>query len=165
MCDNISLRVLNINNISKDYKDWLNNTNINQYLESRFTSHRQDSVNEFVNNCSSKENIILRGIFVEDEHIGNIKLDIEIHHKYAFVGILIGNSLYHNKGIATNSINMILDIAKEKGLNKILAGIYKNNIASINLFQKCGFNEVGCLKKHYLYKDSYVDKIIMEIIL
>jgi RimJ/RimL family protein N-acetyltransferase len=166
MSDNtVSIKILNTNNISSNYHNWLNDKNINKCLESRFVTHTKISVQNFVQMCNKDKNIILNGIFVNDIHIGNIKININPYHKYADLGILIGNSQYHNKGYAKKSISLMLKIAKKNKLNKIFVGMYANNINSINLFKSLDFIKIGVFKRHYLVDDIYVDKVLMEYLL
>ena len=71
----INLRPLNISDCNKRYLSWLNNNEVNKYLETRWTKHSISSIKEYVSNINkSKNNIILA---IEDKtskkHIGNIK--------------------------------------------------------------------------------------------
>lgn len=50
---------------------------------------------------------------------------------------------YKNKGYATNSLTLAYALAKEKGFQLITADIVKDNIASINLHLKLGFQFVS----------------------
>jgi RimJ/RimL family protein N-acetyltransferase len=47
-------------------------------------------------------------------------------------------------------------------LNKLNAGMYSNNPGSYRAFLKCGFNEVGRRKKSRLFKNRFVDEILVE---
>ena len=46
---------------------------------------------------------------------------------------------HRNKGIATKSLEIAYEIAKEMGFSKVIAGIRKENVASQNLHEKLGF--------------------------
>ena len=46
---------------------------------------------------------------------------------------------FRNKGFAIKSLNIAYKIAKEKGFDKVIAGIREENVASQNLHEKLGF--------------------------
>ncbi|VAY86378.1 acetyltransferase [hydrothermal vent metagenome] len=138
---------------------------VNQFLESRFSSFTKKELDEYITSCNLNNNVLLKGIFVNDVHIGNIKLDIDNNHKFAFLGILVGDKSFHNKNVGKQAVLLMLHLAKEIKLNKILAGIYACNANSLSLFKSLGFVQSGLFKKHYIYNGEYVDKIIMEYIL
>jgi RimJ/RimL family protein N-acetyltransferase len=92
----------------------------------------------------------LYGIFVEDIHVGNIKIgDVNKNHDTAEIGYLIGNKDYWGKGIASEAIRQIIKLSIYKyGLAKITAGVYEGNIASERVLRKCGFSQEGRRKSH-----------------
>jgi len=49
-------------------------------------------------------------------------------------------------------------------LNKLVAGIYVNNIGSIKAFENSGFEIIGTMRQHRVYKGSYVDQHLLELI-
>ena len=161
----VCLRGLNKKNISNFYQNWMHDENVNRFLESRFKNYTQKELAEYIDVCNNDKNIILRGIFVNNKHIGNIKLDIDNNHKFAFLGILIGDKNFHNQGIGKQAVCLMISLAREIKLNKILVGVYANNIASLDLFECIGFNQSGLFKKHYIFDGVYVDKVVMEYIL
>lgn len=56
---------------------------------------------------------------------------------------------YRQKGIASESMNMILKTAKEKGYKKAVAQIRTENTASIKLHEKMGYiNQGKTINKH-----------------
>ena len=66
---------------------------------------------------------------------------------------IIVDSYYRGRGIAEEAINLLLQQLKEKYPNsEILADVHKDNLASINLFKKLGFEEFGQVKKFRLFK-------------
>ena len=55
-----------------------------------------------------------------------------------------------NKGYATEMLRLGLEYCKKIGLQKVMLGCYKDNIASIKTITKCG----GVLEKERLYTDG-----------
>lgn len=162
---NIALKILDKKNISPNYINWLRDKDINKYLEARFNNYNEDELKQYIQSCNKDSNILLFGIFANDIHIGNIKLDINPHHKFAYLGILIGEKSFHKKGIGKKAISNMLEKAKSEKINTILAGMCANNIESMNLFKSMGFTKCGLFTKHYLFNGKYIDKVTWEYIL
>jgi RimJ/RimL family protein N-acetyltransferase len=101
----------------------------------------------------------------DNKHIGNIKLGpINRHHKYADVGIIIGDKTFWGKGYATEAIKLVVAYAFEVlKLHKLTAGAYMNNAGSVKIFKKAGFSIEGLRKRQYLYKGRYVDAVLFGI--
>ena len=80
----------------------------------------------------------LYGIFFKEKHIGNIELnEIDNQKLTANITYVIGEREYWGKGIASYSINQILEKAKKEfALKKICAGCASKNIASIKVLKK-----------------------------
>ena len=112
----------------------------------------QKDVKRFVEEINNDKYNILLGIFIKKsmKHIGNIKIGpINLHHKTAYIGLLIGdNSEWHN-GYATESIQAVTKFCFNKlNLMKIVAGCYESNIGSKKAFEKSGYEVEGFLCSH-----------------
>lgn len=70
------LRTLDDSYISDRYLSWLNTVEVNQYLETRFTTQTVESLSDFVNQMLLSQNTLLLAIVSKESglHIGNIKL-------------------------------------------------------------------------------------------
>ncbi|ELS33352.1 MULTISPECIES: GNAT family N-acetyltransferase [Pseudanabaena] len=161
--DSIALFVLQPTDVSPNYVSWLNNPVVNCYLESRFSTHTQDSTRKFVESCLVDPTVLFLGIrYLDWRHVGNIKIAVSRHHKLGEVGVLIGEKDVWGKGIASKSISMIMEIAKtELGLRKLTAGCYASNLGSQKAFLKAGF-QIECQRKdHFLLNGNPEDMILM----
>ena len=165
--DNIYLRKISISDCNENYLNWMNDSEVNKYLESRFTTHSIDSLKDFVNSMNNSENNVLFAIIDKssDKHIGNIKLgNIHPVHKYADIGLIIGDKNCWGKGIGTKSIQLVTDYAFNKlNLRKVIAGVYEYNIGSIRAFEKCGFKRAYVKKDTYFFEGNYIDAIVFEL--
>ena len=152
------LRILTPVDVSLKYVEWLNDPEINQYLETRFHTQNIDSCIEFVQNMHSNKSDFLFGIFLRDSdfHIGNIKLGfVNPNHKSAQISLFIGEKEQWNKGFATEAIKAItLWGFQELGLEKIEAGCYEQNLGSLRAFLKVGYQVEGFFRKHILLADK-----------
>lgn len=159
----IFLRRLTEDDVTEDYVRWMNDPEINQYLESRFSTQTIESIKIFIRTVTNDENYQF-GIFVKEtgKHIGNIKVGgVNPIHKYADIGFIIGEKEYWGKGFASEAIKLATDFAfRILGLHKIWGGAYASNIASIKAFLKNGYEQEGIKKSQYFCQGKYVDDII-----
>ncbi len=165
---NIFLKKMRVADVTDDYCKWMNDPKIMKYLESRFTHHTIESLKKYVQDKEKKGDEIIFAIISkrENKHIGNIKIGpINKIHKFADIGLLIGNKSFWGRGIATEAIGLIVDYAFNKlNIHKLMAGVYSENIASIKAFKKNGFKEEGISRKQYLCNGKYVDRINLGIL-
>lgn len=161
--ERIYLRRLTENDASEDYVRWMNDPDINQFLESRFYIHTIESIQSFIRSVSNDYNFQF-GIFIKEtgKHIGNIKIgSINQYHRYADIGFLIGEKSYWGKGIATEAIGLATDFAfNTLHLHKLWGGLYAPNIGSLRAFQKNGYVQEGVKKSQYLSNGVFVDDIL-----
>jgi RimJ/RimL family protein N-acetyltransferase len=157
-----------LSDANRNYCTWMNNPEVNRYLESRFEKWSVKKLKDYVNKMKRKSDCVFLAVIAkgENRHIGNIKIGpIDSTHKFADVGIMIGEKSFWGKGIAAEVISLVVDYAFNKlGLHKLTAGAYSNNIASIKAFKKAGFSAEGVRKKHYLCNGDYVDGVLLGIV-
>jgi RimJ/RimL family protein N-acetyltransferase len=148
----LELRELTVKDVTDDYVSWLNDSVVNQYLESRFSEQNHKDIQGFIRESNSDPSTILFGIFIKKnmKHIGNIKIgSIDTNHKRASIGILIGDIGEWGNGYASESIQMITRFCFDKlSLVKISAGCYESNIGSKKAFEKAGYKVEGFLDSH-----------------
>ena len=149
---------------TRQYVDWLNDIEVNRYLESRFTKQTMETCQDFINNANGDINTYFYGIYVKGVHVGNIKLHINPRHNYGNIGFLIGDKSNWGKGNTTEAIKTVVKFAFETlELKKVWAGVYEQNKGSIKALKKVGFTEEGRQKRHYLSEGKYIDGISMAI--
>lgn len=161
----IYCKKLNISDGNIEYVSWLSDSSINKYLENRFSKHTVETVQNFIKSCNNNPNIHLFGVFdnTTQEHIGNIKLGpIDANHSVADIGLLIGNSKYWGRGIATEAITLIVSFAFDSlNLHKVTASMYEKNLGSYKAFINAGFFDEGRRIKHYKVNGQYQDKLLV----
>lgn len=161
--ERIYLRRLTEDDATEDYVRWMNDPEINQFLESRFYTHTIESTKAFIRSVTNDNNYQF-GIFIKEnnKHIGNIKIgSINNYHKFADIGFLIGEKNYWGKGIATEAIGLATDFAfNTLRLHKLWGGLYSPNVGSLKAFQKNGYEQEGVKKSQYLLNGVYYDDIM-----
>lgn len=163
--DKIYLRPLTVADVTEVYAGWLNDPEINQFLETRFSQHTLQSQREYVQKISKDPAYAFFAIVRKDTgaHVGNIKLGpIDPHHHVGSIGLMIGDRSSWGKGFATEAIQLLTQHSFEVlKVHKLTAGAYENNPASIKVFLKLGFFEEGRRKKHVRFGDDYVDYLLL----
>lgn len=164
----LKLRELTETDVTVEYINWLNDPEVNQFLELRFISHTLESVKKEIQIIKQQKNIYFWAIIESqsNRHIGNIKLGpINPYHNSAEIGLLIGEKSCWGKGYGTESIRLVVQFAFQKlKLHKLTAGFYALNMGSQKAFRKNGFIIEGRLKDQYGYENQYMDGIKVGLI-
>lgn len=69
---------------------------------------------------------------------------------------------HNGKGIGTQLLKSLITTSENEGLWTLQAGIFRENIASIELHKKVGFREIGYRKKVGKKNGTWYDNIILE---
>lgn len=158
--NHIYLRDIQLNDCTERYLSWLNNPAVNQYLETRWSKQTLDTISDFVNKIrTSSDNILFAIVDCEtNSHIGNIKLGpININNSNADISYFIGETMFWNRGYATEAVCLVTSYAfKEKGLHRVRGGCIEHNGASDKVFRKLGFKHEGKLIEAYYVNGEYL---------
>ena len=134
-------------NINNNHFKWINDPKITQHLITKKTTFR--ALKYFVINSLIAKECILFKILYNNFHVGNIKIDFNKKQNYAYIGYLIGESKYQNRGIATKAIKeTAIYCNKNLGIKKIFAATKLNNRASGKALIKVGFRLYKKTFKH-----------------
>jgi RimJ/RimL family protein N-acetyltransferase len=163
--DRIELFLLEPQHVGPAYVAWLQDPEINRYLESRFAIHTEQSTREFVRDCLGDDRTLflgIRAVAFGALHVGNIKIGpMDSRHGLGEVGILIGERSTWGHGIATHAIRAVADIARDQlGLRKLTAGCYASNVASCRAFERAGFEIEGRRRDHFLL-DGHPEGLVL----
>jgi diamine N-acetyltransferase len=98
------------------------------------------------------------------EPIGTIDLfDIDFYHRRAGVGILIANQELRKKGYAGVALNLIEEYsANHLHLQQIHCKINEDNLASLRLFERMGYEITGKLKQWKNTPDGWKNVYILQ---
>jgi diamine N-acetyltransferase len=103
---------------------------------------------------------------VTKETIGTVDLfDFDPVHKRAGLGILIANQENRMKGFAYESLSILIQYSFETlHLHQLYCNISNDNQASLNLFKKLGFVEIG-IKRDWLREGSgWLDVHLLQLV-
>lgn len=103
----------------------------------------------------------------EGAPVGAIDLfDFDPFHFRAGVGILIHNKNDRKLGYATDALHLLsLYASKYLRLHQLYANISEDNMASIHLFKKAGFELAGIKKDWRRNSDGWKDELLFQKIL
>ena len=153
-----------INSFTTDYEICKNLSDI--FLR----NHSLESTEKFLNSVldnSSNDN--LNFVIAEKEtlsYIGQIDImNINWVSRIGTLGIVIGDEDFHNKGIGTEAINLLLRYAFERAnLNKIELDVHEFNSGGIRCYEKCGFIQEGVIRESMYRDGKYFNTIKMGIL-
>lgn len=105
-------------------------------------------------------------IELEGRTIGLATLtNIDWKNRKACHGVKLLGDNVKGKGYGTDVVNTIMKYAfEELQLNRLYSTILEYNIASRNLYKKCGWTEEGISRKSVFKNDKYNDEILIGII-
>lgn len=161
----VYLREVRLSDVNERYYQWMNDPEINRYLETRFIPQSWQQIEDYVRKMEEDPNSVFWAIVAKDQnrHIGNVKIGpINWYHRFADISLFIGDKSYWGKGYGTETIKVAVEYGfRTLNLHKITAGIYANNIGSIKAFKKADFMEEGLRKKHRFCDGKYVDEVLL----
>jgi len=168
LCGNrIYLREVRETDVNDDYYMWLNDPEVNRYLETRYSVQSKEMIKKYVLDKQSNPNELFFAICLidNDRHIGNIKLGpINWIHRKADVSLFVGAKDLWGQGYASEAISLVSSHAfNTLGLYKLKAGAYADNVGSIKAFKKCGFRKEGDLKDDVFCEGGKMDSVVLGL--
>lgn len=150
------------------YAAWLNDPEVNRFLESRFSVQSVESCRNYISNMRADPLSHLFGMFDLESgmHIGNIKIFVARPvHRTGEIGLLIGEKPFWGKGLAADAIRAVTRWAFEfLELEKLEANCYDENIASLRAFLKSGYSVEGYRRKSYLSGERRIGAFTLGIL-
>lgn len=164
----IYLREVRASDVNASYRSWLNDAEVNQYLETRFVPRSMENIAAYVRDLDGKSESVFLAICLKEsgDHIGNIKVGpINWIHRFADVSLFIGDKSQWRRGLGSEAISLVTRFAfDELNLNRLQAGCYSSNLGSSRAFEKCGFRREGILRKKRFSKGTYEDELLFGLL-
>ncbi len=146
---------------------WLNNKNVTKYMakgDSENTAAKQVAFFEEIN--SSKTDIALAICDIKSSsHVGTTALHkIDWAKGSAQFGIIIGEEDYWGRGMGTEAWFLLTDYAfNDLKLKKIHTKIFRENLPSLKIAEKCGFKEKTFLRKDVTKNGDFFDRYLLQL--
>jgi ribosomal-protein-alanine N-acetyltransferase len=160
---NFYLKKLTLNHATEEYVGWLNDKEVNEFLEVRYSVQDLSSVKDFIRNSESDNSRYMFGIFSKEtnKHIGNGSvLMINYAHQTFDIGYLIGNKSFWGSSAGFEACLLLLSFGFNiLGLRKCFSGVYSNHVKSRFMMRKIGFIHEATLKDHLIFDGNPVDEV------
>lgn len=161
----LSLVPLSLSHASQSYVNWLNDNEVNKYLETK-NGYTIEKLNEYLKSIEKSE-ICAWGIHLKQTgtHIGNVKIDpISIRNRNGEYGILIGERSAWGKGYAYEASEKVFEFCfTNLNLRKITLGVVSKNQSAVKLYERMGFEKEGLLKSHCFHDGQWQDVFRMAL--
>ncbi len=155
----IELRQLVPEDVSDKYVGWLNDPDVNKFLEIRHSLPvTKEDVIKFVRDC--RENCRYHwGIFIDGGHIGNISCS-RYNRVYRWVDVsnLIGEERFRGTNAAKYALAGAIEYLFTIGnFHRIQAGTYSVHLSGIALLTNLGFKKEAVLREAAVIDNDYID--------
>ncbi len=164
----LSLRDFRASDLSDEYQRWLSDGEVIRYIDSRFTPPSREALEGYVRKVQADGRTLFFAMDAKDTGrlIGTVKLGpIHLVHRYADLGILIGNKSYWGRGFGTEAIALVTRFAFDRlNLHKVTANCYAPNAGSLAAFKKAGYVVEGHRLSHCFLDGEYVDFLHLGIV-
>lgn len=157
----VILKPITENEINDRYLAWLNDSEINEYLEVRFRKQTIKDIYNYINNLRSTDGGELFAIFdiARNLHIGNCSITHfnPNNNGYAIYGLMIGEK-DNNMGFAIDVEIMIVEyLLSLSEIRKIKGSVYAINKPAWKILEMLGFKKEGVLRKQVVLSDGTLD--------
>ena len=147
------------------YVSWVNDPNVNRFLECRFKTQTLSSVQDYISAFDFKKDFLF-GLFdkKDNTHVGNFSLRLNHQHHMAEFGYFIGDKNYWGSSAAAEGIFLILDLGfMDFKMRKLWGATYHTNLSSIFNFNKFNFKVEGIMRQHLQDGSKIVDQMIFGL--
>ena len=149
--------------ITEAYIGWLNDPEINRFLEVRYTSQSKESALGYLRSIDRSGSSYFWGVKAHrsGEMVGTATLQSERVGAPAELGLMIGEKDYWGKGAAIEALDLVGRFGFSKlNLPKITAGTYGVNMAMNFTLKRLGMEIEGTIRDAYtLNNGESVDEI------
>jgi RimJ/RimL family protein N-acetyltransferase len=149
--------------ISERYLGWLNDPDVNRFLEIRFVHQTRETVLKYVRSFYADTEKYMWGIYPKgcSEPIGTATLaNIDRNHGSGGTGLMIGETAYWGKGASLEALKLVAEFAFETlGLHRLSAVSCAPNHGLSFTHKMFGYRLEGTFKRSlFLAPGTYVDQ-------
>lgn len=134
----VRLRRLAVEDATPAYARWFRDGEVRRWI-----THATPTVRKcrgYILKALADPNVMLWGIFMGEQHVGNIKATLQVHGTRAILGLLIGFPSWRGIGIGPRAIRQAARWCfKHWNVAVVAAGVHPFNTRSMRVFEKSGF--------------------------
>jgi len=165
--DKVWLRPVSMDDVTGLYLSWLNDDDVTRGLETVPKPYTMEMLKQYVIDMLANENTYMF-ILVDAESkkdIGTAKIhNINKKHSTCNLGLMIGEKSFWGKGYGQAAYAAAINFAfNQLNIRKIWEAANSNNVGSLAMCKKAGFEIEGQLKEQVLSDGKYVDKILLGL--
>jgi [ribosomal protein S5]-alanine N-acetyltransferase len=147
--------------INDEYISWLNDLDVVKYSNQRFIKHTKLSSLNYLESFSKTDNLFLTiNEKQTNRFIGTMTIYIEMEHRTADIGIMIGNKNYWGCGMGGDAWDVAIKyIFKEYNFRKITAGTASENFGMIKIMKNAGMHIEAVRAKQHIFSGEIMDTV------
>ena len=122
-----------------------------------------ESEKRFINKFKSNKKNLMLVAEISGEIIGNASIERNRTPRYshrAELSIAVKKKFW-GRGIGSRLMELLLDFARESGVEILYLEVRSDNERAINLYKKFGFSSIGIYKKFFKINKKYYDACLM----
>jgi len=115
----------------------------------------------------SKAQIKLGICLKENDKLIGVEIlhEIDMLNRKAQWGYMLGDKEYWKDGYGTEAGFLMLDFAfSERGFNRIWAVVLEDNIGSLKMLEKCGFQVEGVLRQSIFKQGRFHSQVVLSLL-
>ena len=146
---------------------YANNYNVSKWLKNTFPHpYTEDDAIVWLANCAAQNPEANFALVNNEELIGGIGLklsdDVFLHN--AEIGYWLGEPFW-GKNIVTEAVKEMTKYAFNNfDINRLFAGVFEGNSASVRVLQKCRYKLDGIMQKAVYKEDKFLDQYIFALL-
>lgn len=162
----ILMRPISQNEINERYVAWLNDPQINRYLEVRNNKQTIDSVISYINSTRSKKECEVFAIYTKKDllHIGNVSITSynPNNQRYASYGIMIGDIKAQELGWGGEVLILIIEyLFKDPLIIKIAGSVVAEHEKAMRSLDLLGFKREGVLRRQSVLSSGKITDLYL----
>lgn len=168
----IVMKPISRSEINERYISWLNDPEINKFLEVRHKEQTMEDVIDYINRLRSKPGCELLAIFTKKEHVHVGNLAVTAYNPnnqgYATYGLMIGNPRAQELGLGGEATALIIEyLFCDPCIRRIQEGVIADNHRAYKTLEFLGFKREAVLRKHAVLSsgkisDAYIYGMLRE---
>jgi [ribosomal protein S5]-alanine N-acetyltransferase len=164
--ESLVISVFQEKDCTDEYIAWLNDPEVNRFLEVRFKLQTFDLARRHIIECLQSDQVLFCKIEVRRPQIhlvGTCTIRLDRNNKVAEVGIMLGDRKSHGLGYAQEVMGAIKGLCFDYfDIRKLYAKVYASNAKSINLFKRSGFVIEAVLTDYALLNNALEDVLVLS---